>query len=263
MFLCIGKIIKYYSESIYLHNNFPQDKKVLDVLRAYRKGVEDFKQMVVGNSKVLLFGMCTTNECNFGNMITDAFVDYIAYHNFSGDASAWSDSGIALFNGGEIQSNIYSGEVTWGHIQDALPYDHHLSIFTVKGSNLLDYLEQSIRSELLPGFGSYPQVSGLNVEIDKHVKVGNRIKGVRVRCTRCEFPTFVDLHRKKSYRVIATNFLMGTDSNPSVPVHEESRLAITVWEAVSDYIKKKSVLRPEHQERFRYLTRQQIRYRIK
>lgn len=255
MFACAGKLIKYNAEVIYLSSTFPQDKAVKDMLDLYKPKVDEMKKSVVGKSWVYLFGsFCAVMECNFGNLVTDALVNYIADHNYTSDANYWSRCSIGLFNGGDIKANVHAGEITLGELEHALPLNQYLTMYTVKGSQLLRYLEQVIRSEFLPDIASFPQVSGLFVQIDKSIKVGDRINTVKVRCSRCEFPYFINLMEKKWYRIVAPDNLLGDDSVFRLSVLEQRKLRVSVLEALVLYIKKKKNVRPEHDNRFRYIT---------
>lgn len=96
--------------------------------------------------------------------IGDFFCDVIA---------ALADAEISIFNGGGIRADLPQGTVTNGDIINILPFGNQLCLLELTGEQLLGILESCF--SLLPAEnGSFPQVSGLKLEVD--IKASPRIK---------------------------------------------------------------------------------------
>lgn len=89
-----------------------QDPELLAEINEYKQRLEDVVNRYVGRTVVKLQGsppgdlVCRKQECNMGNLITDAMVwKYLT----SFDDSQWNDVSIAVFNGGGIRASIERG----------------------------------------------------------------------------------------------------------------------------------------------------------
>ena len=99
------------------------------------------------------------NECNLGDLVADA------YRYATG-------ADIAFVNAGSIRDNIPAGEITYGDILMALPYNNELCVVKVKGEAVAEALEYAVG--FAPDyFGGFPQVSGItfDVDLDKDAQV--------------------------------------------------------------------------------------------
>lgn len=182
---------------------------------------------IVGKCKVLLHGdqlKCRFEECNFGNLITDAFV---AYHASIYGGSYWTDAPIAIMNGGGIRNSIEmktSNQISRAELLGALPFRNQVtSEFTSKpkvnpqpclviglslnGSDLWNTFELAVRSNGETSRGEFLQVSGVQVKYDLNNPVGSRVLEVKVRCGLCSVPTYSPLQKDKTYRLLLTSFL--------------------------------------------------------
>ena len=99
------------------------------------------------------------NECNLGDLVADAY-------RYATEAD------IAFVNAGSIRDNIPAGEITYGDILMALPYNNELCVVKVKGEAVAEALEYAVG--FAPDyFGGFPQVSGItfDVDLDKDAQV--------------------------------------------------------------------------------------------
>ena len=71
---------------------------------------------------------------------------------------------IGLFNGGGFRNGISAGDITYGDIVNAQPFDDHLSKFEATGAQILSMLERCT-SNLPSEEGQFPQVSGLRYTV--------------------------------------------------------------------------------------------------
>lgn len=93
-----------------------------------------------------------TAETNFGDLCADAY-------------RAVSGADIAIVNGGSIRTDITAGDITYGQLVEAYPFDNELSVVEATGQEILDALEFSV--SMLPGeFGGFQQVSGISFTVD-------------------------------------------------------------------------------------------------
>ena len=90
-------------------------------------------------------------ETNLADLLTDA-----VRHTL--------EAQIGLFNGGGFRSGIPAGDITYGDIVNAQPFDDHLSKFEATGAQILSMLERCT-AKLPSEEGQFPQVSGLRYTV--------------------------------------------------------------------------------------------------
>ena len=90
-------------------------------------------------------------ETNLADLLTDA-VRYTL------------NAQIGLFNGGGFRNGISAGDITYGDVANAQPFDDHLSKFEATGAQILAMLERCT-SNLPSEEGQFPQVSGLRYTV--------------------------------------------------------------------------------------------------
>lgn len=96
---------------------------------------------------------------------------------FSDVIAALADAEISIVNGGGIRADLPQGTVTNGDIINVLPFGNQLCLFELSGKQLLEVLEGDF--SLLPAEnGSFPQVSGLKLEVD--INASPRIRNAQV-----------------------------------------------------------------------------------
>lgn len=97
-------------------------------------------------------------ETNLGDFCTDAF-------------RAAGESDIAILGGGNIRTNIESGDITYETVLKVFPFSSLLVVAEVTGQQILDALEWGARA-LPDENGGFLQVSGLSYEIDVTIPSG-------------------------------------------------------------------------------------------
>ena len=98
------------------------------------------------------FIYCRYQECSVGNLMADAY-------KWSGNAE------ISLVNGGGIRNSLNKGDLTRSQIIEASPFFNNIISKRLPGQCILDALEFGVKN--LPNSdGSFPQVSGLNCDVD-------------------------------------------------------------------------------------------------
>ena len=90
-------------------------------------------------------------ETNLADLLTDA-----VRHGL--------DAQIGLFNGGGFRNGIAAGNITYGDVVNAQPFDDHMAKFEATGAQILSMLERCT-SNLPSEEGQFPQVSGLRYTV--------------------------------------------------------------------------------------------------
>jgi 5'-nucleotidase len=140
---------------------------------------------------------CRYNECNLGDLITDAIL--------------WDtkDEGvqIAFYNGGGIRTGIPEGEISMEQILEVLPFFDTVATMELKGSDIREALEYSVsraESTQNEGTGRFLQVSGLRFTWNPDLPVGGRITRVEVGNPDGAYTALDD---NLTYKVAASDYL--------------------------------------------------------
>ncbi|XP_071051908.1 protein 5NUC-like isoform X2 [Onthophagus taurus] len=205
-----GKIRAFFGTPILMDSSISQDPKMTKLIEELRHDVISYDQKVLTTCSVLLEGSsCNHQECNFGNLVMDAIVEYRA-SQYQGPG--WTDAAVALMNSGSITTDINSpqheDQIFYGDIIRALPYSEMLYMVEIKGSDLLFILEISTVGLEPTNTAQFLLTAGLKVMFDFNSRFGKRVKLIKVRCAECDVPEYFPLDLKKRYKVIITNYLL-------------------------------------------------------
>lgn len=83
-----------------------KDEEVVRELQPWKEIVDKEGRRPLGTTKVRLAKVDCSIECNIGNLITDAAVDYYINHASTGE---WTRASIALTNEGGIRTSLSPG----------------------------------------------------------------------------------------------------------------------------------------------------------
>lgn len=249
-----GKVKSYDGQPLLLNSSVPQEPDVLQVLEKYRPAVNELDQMVVGRTKVVLDNAdCRKQECNFGNMIADAFIAYKSYY-YGGNY--WTDTPISIQNGGGIRNSIdarhSSGNITRGDLLGVLPFDNRMIAISLNGSDVIKMLETGLRSNGETSKGEYLQVSGLKVVYDSRRPTGSRVVSVSARCSMCTVPSYSKIDPNKEYRLMVTQFILNGGDGFSVVKDKAYKITaedINDADMVSWYLGRYNPVYPENSGR--------------
>lgn len=259
-----GNLIKFQGDPLLLDTYIPQEKDLLNLLEEYRPQVLDLDKNVVGKTRVFLDGRpeaCRITECNLGNLITDAFIEY-KMSLYPG--VYWTDTPIGIMNGGAIRNNINStsigGTVTRGDVLAVMPFENQIVSLNLNGSNLRQTLETGVRSNGETSKGEFLQVSGLIVTYNMSMPPGKRVVDVKVRCSECEIPRYEPLIPHKIYRIVTTSFLTnGGDGHKLLQnaafnkkTEDLNDLEMVIW-----YFKRHQLVYPEVRDRIILLKKEE------
>ena len=188
-----GELVSSKGDTIYLSHYITPDPTISALVGKLYAPIAALTKDVIGKSTVYLEGdrkICRTQECNLGNLLTDAM-------------RALSGAQVALENGGGIRASIKEGNVTLGDVLTVLPFGNLISTFSLKGEDLLAALENGV-SQMQDGGGRFLQVSGLRYQVNPAKPAGSRILSVEVLDSQGKYQP-LDL---KAIYTVATNDFM-------------------------------------------------------
>lgn len=257
-----GEITHIEGNPILVDGKIKQAKDVLDELDKWRAAIDKLKKEAVGSTKVFLNGdskSCRREECNLGNLITDAMIKYNV-KNYNSTKNSWTDAAIAVFNGGSIRSSITrenNDTITRSDVQEVLPFGNVLVKTNMTGEKMIELLEWSVRNLIANDTsnldGGFLQLSGIQVLYDLSKEFNSRIISVKVRCASCKTPTYSDLEKEATYTVLLTDFLInGGDKYGLLKGLNFTNTGVKIDEILIDYLKGESPVYPGVEWRITY-----------
>lgn len=195
------------------------------------------KSHALGKAMTFLNGQCYRSECNFGSLITDAFVQYKC-NNYRG--SNWTDTAIAVIAAGMIFSSINatanSNTIHREDIEYAV-YNDKLVTIEISGMDIRRSLNHAFDVTYKQGDAKFLQVSGLRIIYDPLKQSLQKLISVKVRTT-VGVPTYTLLIRSVKYYVVMPKSLANGEFGHNFfkkygIIREEN---MTVVDAVCQYI---------------------------
>ncbi|KAG5347126.1 APY Apyrase, partial [Acromyrmex charruanus] len=169
--------------------------KILEALKPWKKVVDETALKKVGTTRILLLHNCYNQECNMGNLITDAMVNAVV--DGAENKTHWTYAAVACMNPGGIRSSLEESDITYGDLMMVLPFENTWDTIELTGESIRKILE--MRQMLV--------WSGLKITYKK-VNETRSLVNVKIRCQACEYPVFENLVDNQWYRMIIPNFLM-------------------------------------------------------
>ncbi|XP_035731433.1 5'-nucleotidase-like, partial [Vespa mandarinia] len=257
-----GEVTDIVGNPILVDHSIEQAPDVLKELDLLRPAIDNISTIEVGKTRVLLDGdskTCRQKECNLGNLITDAIIDYNAQEYFF--KGKWTDAAIAVQNSGSIRASItraLNDKITIGDILGVLPFGNIIFKTSMTGKQILSMLEWSVynlnynSSDNL--FGAFLQFSGLQVSYDISRPPNSRVISVQVRCAACNIPSYSDLDKNTTYKVLINDFMRnGGDGYEMLKDLEYTTIGVTTADVVIQYLKKYSPVYPGVDWRINYV----------
>jgi 5'-nucleotidase len=101
-----GEIRNWEGNPIFLENSIVPDPEIVEAMKPWKAVVDAVAKREIGIVKTTLNQRdCNAKECNIGNFITDAFVDYFVDHpDYKEDDGSWTYGTIAITNHGGIRT---------------------------------------------------------------------------------------------------------------------------------------------------------------
>ncbi|KAH1025741.1 protein 5NUC [Dendroctonus ponderosae] len=252
-----GDLTAFAGQPLLMSTSIPQEADLLQLLDVYRPAIDALNEEIIGYSRVFLDGdnwNCRHQECNLGNLVADALVSYAT----SESTDRWSSVPIGLYNGGGIRNSITpqgeTGAVSRGDLIAVLPFGNQVVELTLKGSDLLQAIEQMVRSQGETSSGEFPQVSGLRLVVDMNREPYSRVLSLKARCGICDVPVYETVVSDQNYTLVTSSFL--ADGGDGITVLSDKYLNKRVMDlgdldATANYITKYTPIYPEIQGRIR------------
>lgn len=145
------------------------DEKIEALLKPFKNKGDKSLLIKVGTADKEFIGkrdIVRSQETNLGNLVSKAY-----QAKFKAD--------LAISNSGGIRDSIYPGDVTIETVMMVLPFAGEIVTAQLTGDELKKYLEFIIVN-MTPGSGSFPQMSGVEIKMNKatgkaiSVKVQNK-----------------------------------------------------------------------------------------
>lgn len=203
---------------------------------------------IVGSTRVTLDNNCRQGECNLGNFITDAMVDFHSV-KYNGD-EFWTDASIAVIQGSRIKASISAttneGKITRTAATKVFqPAFFNLVAVAMTGSELKSVLEHSVSKLEEANNVLFLQVSGVQVAYDVSKPVGQRVTDLKVLCAHCAVPELQPVNLEQEYKVIMQSVLAsGVDSFEPLIGKQTQALNESDVNVFVEYLMKKSPVYP-------------------
>jgi 2',3'-cyclic-nucleotide 2'-phosphodiesterase (5'-nucleotidase family) len=207
-----GELLKVWSDRL------TPDPAVAAKLARYRRQVAPQIGEVLGVNRKRLVRDYRA-ESSLGSFVADAMRE-----------RAGAD--VAIENAGGLRWDIPAGEVTKGHVLDALPFVNYLWVYEMTGAQIREVLEHSLT--LVHGMA---QVSGLLAVYDMRRPEGRRLVDLRIAGRPAD--------DRKTYRVAITNFIAeGGDEYYTLMNSKPLEKGPLLSDVVMDYVRKRRELTP-------------------
>ncbi|NP_001040490.1 ecto-nucleotidase precursor [Bombyx mori] len=244
-----GEIIRSDGNPVLLNQIVPEDPDVLKLVNQYRK-VSEEKRLhdVVGTSMVQLDGeQCRVRECNIGNLIATAALNYTKeYHQ-----REYPNVNIAVIQGGKIRGSIVQKEKPFViRIDDwltAFPFTDNLTILSMNGSTLRRALEHSVTNwTTIDSPRQFLQFDGMEVVYDLSKPNGHRVVKAKAICSNCGQYKPVDIKDYYEYEILIGQFLAdGGDGFSIFSTLPRKDLPYNEIYCILNYTRKYSPLNPK------------------
>ncbi|KAG5325749.1 APY Apyrase, partial [Pseudoatta argentina] len=162
-------------------------------LKPWKKVVDETALKKVGTTRILRLHNCYNQECNMGNLITDAMVNAVV--DGAENKTHWTYAAVACMNPGGIRSSLEESDITYGDLMMVLPFENTWDTIELTGESIILEMRQML------------VWSGLKITYKK-VNETRSLVNVKIRCQACEYPVFENLVDNQWYRMIISNFLM-------------------------------------------------------
>lgn len=241
----IGELQQWEGNPVYLDNHIEEDPEIKEALKPWKTEVEKYSTNEIGVSEdILSADDCCLEECELGDLITDAYMDYYAKGN-GVDA--------VLQHCGGIRTGLGNGTLTYDDLTISLPFQDTIDNYELQGKVLISLLETAISRPR-----RFIQVSGLKITYDKSRPVNSRVVSVEILCRKCEKPTFKPLQAEEWYRIASPfYFSQGGDGFNQLKNKRNYNMGDKFdVDVIQEYLKKKNPLQVDKDGRIRLISKE-------
>ncbi|XP_003493965.1 apyrase [Bombus impatiens] len=225
-----GEVVDWDGNPILLDYSIEEDPEMLKALAPWKVRVDEKAGTKIARTRVFLDNKCRRNECNLGNLITDAMVD--AYVERAENKTVWTYAAVGVYNPGGIRAPIDSigQDITFADLIMAQPFENTWDILELKGSCILQILEMEEDILIWSGLKVVYKIKGNS----------RKVEDVKIRCRACEVPRYEELVLDQWYRIVLPTFLVqgGDGFVPFETCGRNHEVGYLDWIVLSKYMKK-------------------------
>ncbi|ESO08195.1 hypothetical protein HELRODRAFT_75645 [Helobdella robusta] len=194
-----GNVKSWSGNPVLMNLSIPEDPAIAAQIEYLNGNLSSMFKKVLGRTDVFLDAndkICRSQECNIGNLFTDAMVSFFKERN--------ANATIAFINGGGLRGSMERGDITYTDVITTFPFTDVIMVAETSGRALLEALRYSI-SDFNPNkekHGKFLQVSGLKVVYNAENENNTFVVSAKVR------PDYEDIRPNATYRIITGKFLL-------------------------------------------------------
>lgn len=215
--------------------DFVADEEALKILAPFKEKVDAISNIEIGVTlsealvaprvKDDIITGVRNGEFAIGNIIADGMLKKAKQFTTKKVVMAFQ-------NGGGIRAEIPAGPVTMGEVITVLPYTNTLAIVDLKGSEIKQAFEHSVK-EAPKESGGFLHIAGAKLQYDSSKEAGSRVVSIQYYDETTK--TYVDFVDGETYTVATNAFTVKGGDNYDVlkKAYEEGRgtdLGLSDWE---------------------------------
>ena len=190
--------------------NFKPNKKVQAIIDKYNDSVKDELNKVITKAPVAL-----------SEKGQNGFYNAPLVYTFADIIKNQTGSDVGLLNSHGIRRSLPSGDITYGMIYEAMPFDNMVVTFDIKGSDLLEVIKHSVEQK---GDVTTGVLAGVDINLDSK---GN-IQKILINGK--------PLDKDKNYKLATMDFVYtGGDGFSFKAVHNYKDTNITIRDMIIEY----------------------------
>lgn len=210
-----GKIVAYTGSPILMDAAIPFSEPLQSQVLEWRKQFDAIGSVVVGEASTPLDQTtCQQQECNLGDAIADAMVEYRIANGGHPDG--------AIINAGGIRASIDAGQITKGDILQCFPFMNAVVDLKFTGKQLWDIFEGIVSQRNSAGetVTSFVQVSkGMQFTYDPSKPQGSRLVSLNVG----QADPVPAIELTKEYTIATVDYI-ATGGDFFIPKSEQQRI---------------------------------------
>ncbi|XP_020284123.1 apyrase isoform X2 [Pseudomyrmex gracilis] len=129
-----GEVVDWDGNPILLDRSIKEDPDIVEALKPWKEEVDEMSSRKIGKTRVLLDKNCYYEECNIGNLLTDAMVD--AFVDAADNKSYWTYAAVACMNPGGIRTSIEESDITYGDLLMVQPFENTWDTVELTGESI-------------------------------------------------------------------------------------------------------------------------------
>ncbi|KAL7299295.1 hypothetical protein TKK_0007877 [Trichogramma kaykai] len=207
----VGEVEYWKGNPIYLDQSIKEDENIVNELKPWKIMVDKVGKQLIGQTMIYLNNSCDSNECNYGDFITDAMIDYYAAQNAT----------IGFMTANSISNSIPVGPIFYEDLYATMAYANTWDLIELRGCDLLQVLEENVSNGLSKVGFMNPELiqwSGLKVTYDLK---RDHSKLVNVQIRNQESNEFKDLDRQEWYKIVVPTYMLSDAFSIIVKKHRK------------------------------------------